>query len=371
LISLCDDITTVFVNFMTTEETTVRLWKDQPLYRCSADGYFDATRMCAACGDRRFCEYERLKRTKEYIAELEKEINPQEAARVSRGGSGSHDGGTWVHPRLAIDLARWLSPEFAVWMDGWVLENFALQHTSSDNNSTPLKAGRGACFFNQKQIINETDLHYSVIKWVRRFYPRAIIAPGLGELQDTELKRLDAWSKGYTSGQPDILFLNRHQHFSGFALELKHPGHAEVRMSDNQKMALEQLKAENWRTLTSNDYDQICFELAAYFGEFSPFPTSDVWKFTRATNTKDQNDNAFVILTKTHLFFESEPLEIDKGYEKLTFLTLIHQGGETHLKRPKLGNNRRKLTLIDRGEEEIQGEETHFDKRKTHFDRPR
>lgn len=30
--------------------------------------------------------------------------------------------GTWVHPRLAVDLARWISPEFAVWMDGWILE---------------------------------------------------------------------------------------------------------------------------------------------------------------------------------------------------------------------------------------------------------
>jgi hypothetical protein len=29
--------------------------------------------------------------------------------------------GTWVHPRLAVDLARWISPEFAVWMDGWIL----------------------------------------------------------------------------------------------------------------------------------------------------------------------------------------------------------------------------------------------------------
>jgi len=37
----------------------------------------------------------------------------------SRGGNG---GGTWIHPQLAVDLARWISAPFAVWMDGWFLE---------------------------------------------------------------------------------------------------------------------------------------------------------------------------------------------------------------------------------------------------------
>ena len=37
----------------------------------------------------------------------------------SRQGQG---GGTWVHPQVAVDLARWISAPFAVWMDGWFLE---------------------------------------------------------------------------------------------------------------------------------------------------------------------------------------------------------------------------------------------------------
>ena len=32
------------------------------------------------------------------------------------------NGGTWIHPQLAVDLARWVSAPFAVWMDGWFLE---------------------------------------------------------------------------------------------------------------------------------------------------------------------------------------------------------------------------------------------------------
>lgn len=37
----------------------------------------------------------------------------------SRQGQG---GGTWIHPQIAVDLARWISAPFAVWMDGWFLE---------------------------------------------------------------------------------------------------------------------------------------------------------------------------------------------------------------------------------------------------------
>jgi hypothetical protein len=36
---------------------------------------------------------------------------------IVRGGSAENGGGTWIHPKLAIDFARWLSSDFAVWCD--------------------------------------------------------------------------------------------------------------------------------------------------------------------------------------------------------------------------------------------------------------
>lgn len=45
----------------------------------------------------------------------------------------------------------------------------------------------------------------------------------MGELQDTDAKRLDAWSKGYMKGQPDLLVLNRHWKYCGLAIEFKSP----------------------------------------------------------------------------------------------------------------------------------------------------
>ena len=73
----------------------------------------------------------------------------------------------------------------------------------------------------QIQIINEKDLHYKVVNFIRRFHPDAIVIAGLGELQDTSQKRTDAFYKGYVGGQPDIVIMNKHNSYAGFAIELK------------------------------------------------------------------------------------------------------------------------------------------------------
>ena len=72
-------------------------------------------------------------------------------------------------------------------------------------------------------IANENDLHYRVVNMIRRFYPHAILVPELGENQDTSCKRLDAWSKGYMKGQPDLLTLNNHKVYNGMGIEFKSP----------------------------------------------------------------------------------------------------------------------------------------------------
>ena len=56
-------------------------------------------------------------------------------------------------------------------------------------------------------ISNKTDRHYKVADMIRRFYPDSILVAGLGELQDTEDKRLDSYRKGYMKGQPDLTIL--------------------------------------------------------------------------------------------------------------------------------------------------------------------
>ena len=72
-------------------------------------------------------------------------------------------------------------------------------------------------------IGNETDLHFKIVDFIRKFYPDSILVAGLGENQDTEDKRLDSYKKGYVRGQPDLMVLNYHKDFEGLSIEFKSP----------------------------------------------------------------------------------------------------------------------------------------------------
>jgi KilA-N domain len=100
----------------------VRTWNDAPISRRDGDGYADATAMCQANG-KRWNHYQENDRTTAYIQALAASLNlPADQLVLTTTTGPNHLRGTWIHPRLAVDLARWLSPEFAVWMDGWFLE---------------------------------------------------------------------------------------------------------------------------------------------------------------------------------------------------------------------------------------------------------
>ena len=100
--------------------------------------------------------------------------------------------------------------------------------------------------------------------FLHTYHPEALIVTGLGELQDTSEKRIDAWRKGYTKGQPDIMILNKHVKYTGLALELKTPACTGV-LRPAQKQVLDRLQANGWQTLVSNNYDEICNEIRDYF----------------------------------------------------------------------------------------------------------
>jgi hypothetical protein len=105
--------------------TEARTWQGTAIERRQADGFVNATAMCQANG-RRWAKYAESDRCKEYIAALAAVVRISDFAPVqSRRGGIAGGGETWIHPSLAIDLARWISPAFAVWMDGWFLESTA------------------------------------------------------------------------------------------------------------------------------------------------------------------------------------------------------------------------------------------------------
>ena len=79
------------------------------------------------------------------------------------------------------------------------------------------------------KIQDERDLHYKVVDFIKHRYPDAITIGGLGENQDTVTKRIDSKRKGYLKGQPDLIIMNLHKRYNGFAIEFKAPkGHGSL-----------------------------------------------------------------------------------------------------------------------------------------------
>ena len=107
----------------------VRIWNGTPISRRTTDGYVNATAMCKANG-KKWNDYHRQEKTAQYLQSL-KRLTGFPADPITTITDGPNEGrGTYVHPRLAVDLARWINTDFAVWMDGWLLEEIEKQTTS-------------------------------------------------------------------------------------------------------------------------------------------------------------------------------------------------------------------------------------------------
>ena len=124
----------------------------------------------------------------------------------------------------------------------------------------------------QMCLMNEFDLHAKVVDFIRKYHSEAIICAGLGENQVTEKMRIDSWRKGYQKGQPDLLILNKHKKYTGFALELKSPTGWGVLSPDQQKY-LQGLREAGYLTLVSNDYDEIVVKIGEYFRDIRMYCT--------------------------------------------------------------------------------------------------
>ncbi|WP_454731124.1 MULTISPECIES: KilA-N domain-containing protein [Cupriavidus] len=89
-------------------------------YQCQSvrftdDGWINATEVAARFG-KRLDNWLRSSDTQDYIAALAdtlKSLNSGDLIRTRRGNNG----GTWLHPKLAVSLARWCDARFAVWCD--------------------------------------------------------------------------------------------------------------------------------------------------------------------------------------------------------------------------------------------------------------
>ena len=113
----------------------VRIWNGTPISRRTTDGYVNATAVCRANG-KQWSKYRESERCQTYLDALAEtsEIRMFDLIESRQG----HGGGTWVHPQVAVDLARWISAPFAVWMDGWFLGELNRQATTPSSPQPPI-----------------------------------------------------------------------------------------------------------------------------------------------------------------------------------------------------------------------------------------
>ena len=114
------------------------------------------------------------------------------------------------------------------------------------------------------KIESETDLHVKVVSFLKKRYPHSLFTVTLGENQDTVHKRIDSFKKGYLRGSPDLVINNLHKHYTGFCIEFKSPKGNGI-LSPDQSMMLRQYQNNGFKTLVSNDYDQIIEQIIEYF----------------------------------------------------------------------------------------------------------
>ncbi len=79
------------------------------------------------------------------------------------------------------------------------------------------------CWRSYSTLLNEKDLHFKVVDYVRKYYPHALLYAGLGELQDTVQKRIYATCAGYIKRTSEIILNNLHKTYNGLTIELKTP----------------------------------------------------------------------------------------------------------------------------------------------------
>ncbi len=115
----------------------------------------------------------------------------------------------------------------------------------------------------QISLMNEKDLHFKVIDYIRKYYPHALLYAGLGELQDTVQKRIYAKSAGYMKGQSDIIINNLHKTYNGLTIELKTPNGKGI-THEKQHAFMNMSSVNGHKVLLSNDYDEILTEIINY-----------------------------------------------------------------------------------------------------------
>ena len=116
-------------------------------------------------------------------------------------------------------------------------------------------------------IENETQLHTAVVQFIRKKYPQVIIVPGLGEFQTTDELRMEAWKKGYTAGQPDIIIMQPNKEHHALVIELKSPKQEQATASAKQMAFMAKMRKLGYKCVVSNSYVDVICDIVEYMSQ--------------------------------------------------------------------------------------------------------
>ena len=72
-------------------------------------------------------------------------------------------------------------------------------------------------------INSEKDLQHQIVNFIREYYPQTLFDCNLGQLQDTQIKRIESACNGYLKGAPDLEIKECSKGYIGLCIEIKSP----------------------------------------------------------------------------------------------------------------------------------------------------
>jgi hypothetical protein len=118
------------------------MFRDRGFIQRTSDGYFNATALVEAWNDnntqkKQMAQYRLLNATKEFEEQLKKE--GIEKPIITGRGAGKNSG-TWVHPKIFIDLAMWVSVEFKSKVIDYVIDGLIKSRHDAGDYYTQMTA---------------------------------------------------------------------------------------------------------------------------------------------------------------------------------------------------------------------------------------
>jgi len=83
----------------------------------AADGYINATKICKSAG-KKFSHFIENDSVNAFLRSLMAELGATRDIVIQ--STRGRNGGTWIHPRVATNLAQWISVAFSVKLTGWL-----------------------------------------------------------------------------------------------------------------------------------------------------------------------------------------------------------------------------------------------------------